>query len=818
MEDSSLNSQQHLAEANALLRRINAFNAPPRTEQQRMAEAFVQLDLPGPQYEEMSEDERETEHGPPKRWTTRKTKTSESTKHPATRGERNNELRKLESPIRFTTRIGRKITPGKGLPSALTSIARTTEVWEQLPFCRKGARSTSPPSSPSQDRTQHLHLQWNPDPTEENETPTGSAEIRNQVTQGSSGRWGRPGAEERIGEKETSQQENSAPRPTDPDWMASRCKWELVVEDTSKVTRAEIARYDSYCLITGNWEELSNQDLMFQTMLFDATLWGKEKATISSIRMVMAGRIFAEMVLGIIFCNLAEMLKELHFIGTRKKAPWKMIFAIMMLQPKKTEAAPFIPVTQWDVPMWTAIAGVTFIVAAVQRLRNSWAYAAVPQEAKGVIDGLATALDTCHTNMENHRGEIREKVEIYNQLVTKYNALGAQKEADDAEIAKLKHELSKAKEDLEEAVQAGDEEGKKYQEIKEELEAAQRQLGSDEDQMKAKGDDKDKMIATLQQKLREKDLNEIRKSTKVAIKAIADLARIIKELGERPQGTHSEGTHLKIIGEPPEKFDGDPKKYRTWAAAVTFNVGNQLNAFRNAQQVRIQVASLLTGTAWEKAQIDMPTIISPLSPDMEAKEEALRVVMEWLAKLYANRQEQLDAENKFAKLYQNDAPFQMFLIKFEHLYRIAQYKGPSETVTGMMARHKLHRRLKKSLMAGLMVKRAPTYEAMVMECYEIDGLTDPGTKYTHKSVKQLEEAKKYSQTQLERLKEKAKGKDCKFGNECRREKEKPGSCFWKHWGAPRLAAGGGEVLRSTLRGGEDGKTAELPSAYVPSRR
>ncbi|KAF8535930.1 hypothetical protein BDD12DRAFT_808191 [Trichophaea hybrida] len=309
--------------------------------------------------------------------------------------------------------------------------------------------------------------------------------------------------------------------------------------------------------------------------------------------------------------------------------------------------------------------------------------------------------------------------------------------------------------------------------------------------MKANGDEKNKMIATLQQKLRDKDVNEIRKEMKVALKAIADMARILREIGERPPRTDNTSAHLEIIGEPPEKFDGDPKKYRTWAAAVTFYVGNQLEAFRSAQQVRIQIASLLTGTAWEKAQIDMPNIVSPLSSDMAAKEEALRVVMEWLAKLYQNRQEQLDAENKFAKLFQNDTPFQMFLIQFEHLYRIAQYIETSEKITGMIARHELF--------------RAPTYEAVIAECYEVDGLTNPGTKYTHKTVQQLEEAKKYSQTQLERLKEKVKGKDCKFGDNCRREKEKPGSCFWKHYGAPRLAAGCGEVLRSTLRGGEDGK-------------
>ncbi|KAF8535929.1 hypothetical protein BDD12DRAFT_808190 [Trichophaea hybrida] len=289
----------------------------------------------GPQYEEMSEDERETEHGPPKRWTTRKTRTTGSTSHPATRRGRNDELKKLGSPIRFTTRIGCNSTPGRGLPSALTSIAHTTEVWEQLPFFRNGARRTSPPSSPSQDRTQHLRFQWSPGPIEETGTPTGSAEMRNP-TQGSSGNRERLGAEERTGEGKTSQQENSAPHPTDPDWMASRCKWELVVEDTSKVTRAEIA-------------------------------WNKKESTVEDdIR--------------------------------NNDAPTK-----------KAEATPFVTAIPWDTPTWIPVVGLAFIVGAVQRLRQSWGYAAMPADAKAVVEGLATTLDTCHTNMEGHRREITEK-------------------------------------------------------------------------------------------------------------------------------------------------------------------------------------------------------------------------------------------------------------------------------------------------------------------------------------------------------------------------------------------------------------------------
>ncbi|KAF8534236.1 hypothetical protein BDD12DRAFT_896531 [Trichophaea hybrida] len=191
-------------------------------------------------------------------------------------------------------------------------------------------------------------------------------------------------------------------------------------------------------------------------------------------------------------------------------------------------------------------------------------------------------------------------------------------------------------------------------------------------------------------------MNEIKKGTNVALKAITDLARIIKEIGERLQRSET-NTHLKIIGEPPEQFDGNPKDYRAWGVSVEFYVGNQLEAFKNAQQVRIQMASLLSGTAWEKAQLDMPNIVAPHSTDMEAKEEALKVVMRWLAKLYANRQEQVDVETKFAKLFQNDTPFQMFIIQFEQQYRIAQYKANGEPISGMMARHELYRRLNKPL-------------------------------------------------------------------------------------------------------------------------
>jgi hypothetical protein len=39
---------------------------------------------------------------------------------------------------------------------------------------------------------------------------------------------------------------------------------------------------------------------------------------------------------------------------------------------------------------------------------------------------------------------------------------------------------------------------------------------------------------------------------------------------------------------------------------------------------------------------------------------------------------------------------------------------------------------------------------------------------------------KYSPEGLEKLKERAKGKPCRFGDGCRRHKEKPGSYWWKH--------------------------------------
>ncbi|KAF8538560.1 hypothetical protein BDD12DRAFT_884929 [Trichophaea hybrida] len=226
MEDSSRNTQLHLAEAGALLRRINACSAPPRTEQQRVAEAVVQLDLPRPQYEEGSEDERGKEHRPPKRWSMGgRPKTIGNTKHPATRGGNKNELKKLGSPIQFTTRIGRRNTQGKGHPSALTSIAHTTEVWERLPFFRKDAKNPSQKynlETPSQDATQHLRLRYqqSPNRTEETGTRDGSAEMRNQ-TQESSGKWEQQAAEEGTGEESISQSDNSGQHHTDPDWMAS---------------------------------------------------------------------------------------------------------------------------------------------------------------------------------------------------------------------------------------------------------------------------------------------------------------------------------------------------------------------------------------------------------------------------------------------------------------------------------------------------------------------------------------------------------------------------------------------------------------------
>ncbi|KAF8541203.1 hypothetical protein BDD12DRAFT_879065 [Trichophaea hybrida] len=163
----------HLAEASADLRWINTLKAPPRTEQQQMAQAFIRLDLLEPKYEELSEDERETQQGPLKKWSMGgRPRTIGHSRDSATRRGNRHEPERLGSPIQFTTRIGRRNTPGKGLPSALTLIAHTTEEWEQLPFFRKGARSPSPPSNTpqSQDATQHLRLQWSPDPTEEKET------------------------------------------------------------------------------------------------------------------------------------------------------------------------------------------------------------------------------------------------------------------------------------------------------------------------------------------------------------------------------------------------------------------------------------------------------------------------------------------------------------------------------------------------------------------------------------------------------------------------------------------------------------------------
>ncbi|KAF8534237.1 hypothetical protein BDD12DRAFT_809528 [Trichophaea hybrida] len=161
-----------------------------------------------------------------------------------------------------------------------------------------------------------------------------------------------------------------------------------------------------------------------------------------------------------------------------------ILFGTMLSLPT-AQAAPFIPAPTWNTPMGTAVIGITIIGAAFQRLRTSWAYLALPTDAKAVVEGLATTLDSCHENMENHSTVIRDKVEAYNKLAGRYNILGAQKEADDKEMEKLKKGLEKATNDLESAVQAGDEEGNRYQEIKEQLEEAQRELANNETQMKA---------------------------------------------------------------------------------------------------------------------------------------------------------------------------------------------------------------------------------------------------------------------------------------------------------------------------------------------
>ncbi|KAF8538501.1 hypothetical protein BDD12DRAFT_806083 [Trichophaea hybrida] len=175
MEDSSHNTPQHLAEASALLRWIHTLNAPPRTEQQQVAEALVRMDLPGPQYDELSEDEKETEHRPLKKSSMVGTpRITQSTNHPATRKESRDEPKRLGKLIQFTTRIGRRSTQGNGHPSALTSIARTTEEWPQLLFFWKGPKNLSPPSTDqnSQNATQHLQLRYKQSPDHTEETGT----------------------------------------------------------------------------------------------------------------------------------------------------------------------------------------------------------------------------------------------------------------------------------------------------------------------------------------------------------------------------------------------------------------------------------------------------------------------------------------------------------------------------------------------------------------------------------------------------------------------------------------------------------------------
>ncbi|KAF8534890.1 hypothetical protein BDD12DRAFT_809001 [Trichophaea hybrida] len=284
MQDLSLNTQQHLAEASALLRRTTGLNAPPRTEQQRVSEAHIQLDLPGPPYGELSQAKRGTEQGPLKEWSTGgRPRTTGNTRHPATRGGRKDEPKRLGSLIQFTARIGRKNTREKRPPSALTSIARTTEVWEQLSFFKKGARNPSPrynPKNPSKDETQHRRLtyQQSPDHTEKIRTQIGSVQMRNPI-QESNGQWEQLEAAVPIGEEEIIPKGNGERPCTDQGWMASSGTCEVQVRKLgkNKSTRAQIAR-------------------------------------------------------------LAEMLKESYIMGTRKGTPCKMLFAVIMLLPIKTKA------------------------------------------------------------------------------------------------------------------------------------------------------------------------------------------------------------------------------------------------------------------------------------------------------------------------------------------------------------------------------------------------------------------------------------------------------------------------------------------------
>ncbi|KAF8538500.1 hypothetical protein BDD12DRAFT_806082 [Trichophaea hybrida] len=62
-------------------------------------------------------------------------------------------------------------------------------------------------------------------------------------------------------------------------------------------------------------------------------------------------------------------------------------------------------------------------------------------------------------------------------------------------------------------------------------------------------------------------------------------------------------------------------------------------------------------------------------------------------------------------------------------------------------------------------------------------------KYTSiKTEEGTEQISKYSPVQLERLKDRAKGKPCTFRDKSTHYQMEPGSCFWNHWETPRSAA------------------------------
>ncbi|KAF8523803.1 hypothetical protein BDD12DRAFT_904683 [Trichophaea hybrida] len=718
MEDSSLNTRQHLAEASALLRRINAFS-PRRTGQPPLT---IRSDLPDLRYQESSQDERETEHGPPKRWSTGgRPKTIGNTRHLATREESNNELRKVESPIRCTTKIGRSNMRRRGLPSALMSIAHTTEEWEQLPFFKTGAKRTSPTSS--QDATQHLQLQYqrSPSPTEDTGMRGGSAEMRN-LTPGSNGKWEQLEAAGTIGQERTTQQENGEKPPTDPDWTTSTGRCELQVRSYGKdeKTRAEIALCDTYSTLLGHWEELSDQTNHFQTMLSETT-WrtmGEEK--ISSIRM------------------LSRNAEGINVHGNKKGNNVENGVHSDNAPTDQGRSHPIQP----------------------PRLHYG-------PTNMGNSSGGRNGSPSSHRSMEKMENNQRKPGSTHQYTHNRPKKPGrTTSEPFDAirTANRRKHIGNKSnKKELEEA----------HEKIEQLTESAKG------------GDEQTRTVANLQQQLEDartettdKVTQELIEFTKQLAAQIVTTMDVLRQMLEKLSGN---GPNKKNQcgcpqnGKEPDKFNGtNPEKFLAWFTRVENYVGEQLHRIATAKDVRVIMFSLLEENTLEYAIESCPTGNADPNTMADGEEAAKKgeyeAITQWLMEAFSDTLMTQKMVAEWEKCYQNDKQFQVWIFEYERIVKRAGIVAPRNEPSQVGACHDLWRRLKKPLKEHITIKELKdhgTYAQLKQKCLIMDGYLPKGEAYRGArdrrreatqtiTTERTETIDKYSPVQLEKLKEKAK--------------------------------------------------------------